>query len=237
MLAERFNWQAPFWFMALYALCMLLVVWWWLPETRPESTQDSSSIQVARYKALLGHKPFLAFALVNASGMGMVNSYVSLAPTVLMTQAGLSPVAFSLVFGVNALWILLSSLLASGLIRRFGRSACLKFAVAALALAVVALFASRLCWPLSAWGYMLPVAFACTGFACLLGPATSLALAPFANEAGVASALLLCLQMAGGALIGLLAVAAPIAPQWSLWVTMVLALWLTLRSLKWCGEK
>lgn len=45
--------------------------------------------------------------------------------------------------------------------------------------------------------YMLPVASACAGLAFMMGPATSYALEPYANEAGVASALVGFVQMAG----------------------------------------
>ncbi|ROQ18938.1 multidrug effflux MFS transporter [Gallaecimonas pentaromativorans] len=232
LLAERFGWQAPFWFLALYALALLLVVWRFLPETLPAGTQVKRGIPFGRYLAMLRQGPFLAFALVNATGMGMVLTYVSLAPTVLMNQAGLSPLGFSLVFGANALWILTASLLANWVIRRFGRRACLGFALAWLLAAVLALAATTLGEAAPAWGYMLPVTLACSGFACSLGPATSMALAPFGDEAGVAAALVLCLQMAGASLIGITAVALPLAPQWALWGTIVLAALLVANSLR-----
>lgn len=69
--------------------------------------------------------------------------------------------------------------------------------------------------------YMLPVASACAGLAFMMGPATSYALEPYANEAGVASALVGFVQMAGGAGLGLLAMALPIEPKLSLAIVML----------------
>ena len=46
---------------------------------------------------------------------------------------------------------------------------------------------------------MLPVASACAGLAFVIGPATSYALEPYSKEAGIASALVGFVQMAGGA--------------------------------------
>ena len=70
--------------------------------------------------------------------------------------------------------------------------------------------------------YMLPVACACTGLAFMMGTATSYALEPFGNEAGTASALVGFVQMAGGAGLGLFAIALPIAPKLSLAIVMLI---------------
>lgn len=59
----------------------------------------------------------------------------------------------------------------------------------------------------------------------MMGPATSYALEPYANEAGVASALVGFVQMAGGAALGLLAMALPIEPKLSLAIVMLAVYW------------
>ncbi|CAH0243000.1 Multidrug resistance protein MdtL [Rahnella aquatilis] len=71
------------------------------------------------------------------------------------------------------------------------------------------------------WLYMVPVASACAGLAFLMGPATSYALEPFSGEAGVASALAGSVQMAGGALLGFIAMALPLQPKLSLSLVML----------------
>ena len=69
--------------------------------------------------------------------------------------------------------------------------------------------------------YMLPVASACAGLGFVMGPATSYALEPYSNEAGVASALVGFVQMAGGAALGLVAMALPLQPKLSLALVML----------------
>ncbi|WP_341502784.1 multidrug effflux MFS transporter [Gallaecimonas sp. GXIMD4217] len=223
LLAEQFGWQAPFWLLVVYSLAMMAVMARFLPETKPANTRVQGGLPLRQYARILGDGRFLGFALVNGAGMGMVLSYVSLAPQVLISQVGLSPVAFSLVFGINGLWIMAASYLANQVIRRFGRVNCLATAVVLLGLGALSLQGAYLLAGSTVLAYMLPVALACAGFAFALGPATSYALAPFGEEAGVASAMLMFVQMAGASVIGLVVLALPQAPQPALAGAMVLA--------------
>ncbi|SUC26230.1 multidrug efflux system protein MdtL [Providencia rustigianii] len=131
----------------------------------------------------------------------MALTYVSLAPSVLMGDAQLSPLEFSIVFGVNGFWIMLASYFANYCIRKMGRPACLSIGSVMMALGCAGLLLGlTLLSPQTQthWlVYMLPVACACTGLAFMMGTATSYALEPFGNEAGAASALVGFVQMAG----------------------------------------
>lgn len=225
LLAEAFGWRAPFWFLALYGLLVLILIICFLPETRPADTQPSNGLPIKNYLRILRDDRFLKFSLVNAGAMGMALTYVSLAPNVLMVGAGLSPLQFSLVFGANGFWIMAVSFFANRIIQKVGRPTCLMVGSLLMALGSLGLLFGLT--QLSAetqqhWlVYMLPVASACAGLAFMMGPATSYALEPYANEAGVASALVGFVQMAGGAGLGLLAMALPIAPKLSLAIVML----------------
>ncbi|CNH98997.1 putative multidrug resistance protein [Yersinia massiliensis] len=225
LLAEAFGWRAPFWFLALYALLVLILVIFFLPETRPADTQPSNGLPIKNYLRILRDDRFLTFALVNAGAMGMALTYVSLAPNVLMVGAGLSPLQFSLAFGANGFWIMAVSFFANRIIQKVGRPTCLMTGSLLMALGALGLlFGLTQLSPETQhhWlVYMLPVASACAGLAFMMGPATSYALEPYANEAGVASALVGFVQMAGGAGLGLLAMALPIEPKLSLAIVML----------------
>lgn len=225
LLAEAFGWRAPFWFLALYGLLVLILIILFLPETRPVDTQPVKSLPIKNYLRILRDDRFLIFALVNAGAMGMALTYVSLAPNVLMVGAGLSPLQFSLAFGANGFWIMAVSFVANRIIQKIGRPTCLMMGSVLMALGCLGLLFGLT--QLSAeiqqhWlVYMLPVASACAGLAFMMGPATSYALEPYANEAGVASALVGFVQMAGGAGLGLLAMSLPIEPKLSLVIVML----------------
>lgn len=224
LIAQYYGWRAPFWALFGYTVITLLLVLAFLPETRPANTKQVGSLPLRQYFRILRDGNFLNFALVNAGAMGMALTYVSLAPSVLMSIGGLSPLQFSLVFGANGFWIMLMSYIANRIIRKLGRPVCLSIGAIFMLVGGVALFAGLALLPaetqLATWVYMLPVASACAGLAFVIGPATSYALEPYSSEAGIASALVGFVQMAGGAGLGLLAMALPLPPKASLALVM-----------------
>ncbi len=74
--------------------------------------------QLKTYWRILGDRQFIIFALVNAGTMGMALTYVSLAPSVLMGDAQLTPLEFSIVFGINGFWIMFASYIANYFIHK-----------------------------------------------------------------------------------------------------------------------
>ncbi len=226
LLATAFGWRAPFWFLAAYALFTGLLIVCFLPETRPSDTQPSRSIPLRQYMKILRQPSFLAFAGANAGALGMVLTYVSLAPQVLMTQGQLSTVEFSLAFGANGLWIMMVSVLANKIIRKAGRPLCLALGSFAMLFGAVALYGGETALPANwqnHWAlYMIPVAISVAGLAFTVGPATSYALEPYQQQAGVASALTGFIQMAGGSSAGLLVMALPVSAKSALLLMMVI---------------
>ncbi|MEY1425463.1 multidrug effflux MFS transporter [Morganella morganii] len=225
IMAEYYGWRLPFGFLALYAFILLILTAKYLPETRPESSAQHKENPLKSLVSVLFNKRFLIFSLVNAGTMGMALTYVSLAPTVLMGDAALSPLQFSVVFGANGFWIMAVSMIANRVIRRAGRPVCLVFGGMLMALGCAGLVSGLVLLPGEMqhhWlVYMLPVATACAGLAFIMGPATSYALEPYSDNAGVASALAGFVQMAGGAVFGLLAIASPLPPKAALAVVML----------------
>lgn len=228
-LAEFWGWRAPFAFLCLYAVVIGILILLFLPETRPADTLKVSFFPVKSYAGILSSPRFVFFSLANAGALGMVLTYVSLAPQVLMEQAGLSSFAFALAFGANGLWIMLVSSIVSYVIRKAGRPFCLLTGCACMLVAAALLSSESLLFSLEAqvyWlSYMLPVAIAVAGLAFIIGPATSYALEPYQQQAGMASALQGFIQMAGGAAGSLLMLALPLRPQHALaWMMLIGAL-------------
>ncbi|MBE5254260.1 multidrug effflux MFS transporter [Mixta mediterraneensis] len=226
LLASAFGWRAPFWFLCGYAALIMLLVIIGLPETRPANTLRVKGLPIAQYAEILRQPRFLAFAFANAGALGMVLTYVSLAPQVLMTEGGLSPLQFSFAFGANGFWIMLVSVFVNKTIRKAGRPFCLAMGFITMLLGALLLMAGMYLLPASIknhWAlYMLPVAVSVAGLAFTVGPATSYALEPYQQQAGVASALQGFIQMAGGAAGSLLIVVLPIAEKLSLAWMMLL---------------
>ncbi|ATY90844.1 multidrug effflux MFS transporter [Pectobacterium atrosepticum] len=234
LLAEAFGWRAPFWFLAGYSILVLALIIRFLPETRPDSTLPVHGLPLRQYARLLSDRHFLGFASVNAGAMGMALTYVTFSPVVLMNQAQLTPLEFSIAFGANGFWIMLVSFFANRIIRKVGRPRCLAIGSLLMGAGFLSLLggvallpeAMQDTWPT----YMLPVALACAGLAFLIGPSTSYALEPYPNEAGIASAMVGFVQMAGGAVLGLGAMAIPLPSKISLALVMLCAALLAIRA-------
>lgn len=225
ILAESYGWRAPFWFLCGYAAVIGLVVLFFLPETRPADTLRVRGLPLTQYAAIARQPHFLAFAFANAGALGMVLTYVSLAPHVLMTEGELTPLQFSFAFGANGFWIMLVSALVNKTIRKAGRPFCLAMGFVTMLLGALLLVAGMKLLP-AAWQmhwalYMVPVAIAVAGLAFTVGPATSYALEPYQQQAGVAAALQGFIQMAGGAGGSLAIMTLPIAEKSALALMMV----------------
>jgi MFS transporter, DHA1 family, multidrug resistance protein len=226
-LASHWGWQAPFWFLSCYAAITGLAICFLLPETRPANSLQVALFPLNHYFAILKYRQFLIFALAISGAMGMILSYVSLAPEVLMRAAGLNAFCFALVFGINGIWIMLVSILVNQIIRKIGRPICLLSGASCILLAAVCLLLQPLLLATTQsnhWlAYMLPVAIGVAGLAFVIGPCTSYALAAYRQQAGVAAALLGFLQMAGGASLSLLILAVPIPPKAPLAIILLVA--------------
>jgi len=240
ILAEAYGWRAPFWFLCGYAAVIGLIVVFCLPETRPADTLRVKGLPLAKYAAIAREPRFLAFAFANAGALGMVLTYVSLAPHVLMTEGGLTPLQFSFAFGANGFWIMLVSAFVNKTIRKAGRPFCLAMGFVTMLLGAILLLAGMTLLPAvwqTHWAlYMIPVAVSVAGLAFTVGPATSYALEPYQQQAGVAAALQGFIQMACGAGGSLMIVALPVAEKSALALMMLLGAALALIAWR-CSKK
>ena len=207
-LAESFGWRSTFVFMGSYSLLVLCLVVRFLPETLKVSSAIVGTARLynwQQYRPVLASRYFLFYALCCMSALAGILSYVSYAPIWLMQHLGVSATLFSLLFGLNAAASIICCFVAPVLITRFGNrkmvvaALCLKLLAAILLIGLQLLVITDTL--LAALAFMLPVMFLSMGLSLLLGPATSMALAAFADRAGTASALLGFIQMVGASIV------------------------------------
>lgn len=207
LLAMQFGWRSTFLFMALYAIIVLIIVAYRLPETRPQHTDTAGALyRWARFKPVLQNRHFLFYAITCMVGMASILTYVSYAPIWLIDHLGVSEVSFSGLFALNAAVNIVACFAAPMVIKRRGNRptviiALLTLLTSALIQLLVQEWGPHTGMP-AAFGFMLPMMLLCIGFALLLGPATSMALSAFGERAGTATAILGCIQMSGAALLG-----------------------------------
>ncbi len=221
-LASVFVWQASFIFMAVFALVTFILVWFKLPETCPDTVDKKQVSPLSSYKELLTNSTFILNSLCCMGAMAVILCYVSFAPQILVGQLGINESVFALLFGLNALGIMASSILAGRYMHTLGEKGCMLIGALMMAGGAIAMAGSYHLAGVSTWGFIIPVMIASSGFAWLLGASTGKALAGFSHIAGTASALLVCIQMLGAALVSMIAQASPLPLHINLAVLMAL---------------
>lgn len=223
LLAAFWHWRASFIFMTVFALGVALFCLWGLEETRPAGEHKSRLSHYGRdVVTILSDGQFVFHVLIAMTGMTVILVYVTTSPILLMDQAGLSELAFGGWFGAIAAINVVAYFLAPRLISSLGQHRAIQ---AGLAVMVMGGCCHALFYSVSGSdvaSFMLPNAVMVTGFSLTLGAALSLALEPYADRAGLASSLVGCCQMGGGALMASLLTWLPLSPQWILALTGII---------------
>lgn len=190
-LLDVFGWRSIFLALVLYGGIVLFALHSRLPETLPAMQRRPliPSRVLAAYGSLLGQHRFRGFALTSSISMAGLYAFIAASPFVFITHFKVPAEHFGLLFGANAFWLILASQLNGRMVRRFKplpllQRSLMVQAVAALALAAVAWTGVGGMWAL------LPPLFlytGCLGF--VLPNATILAMEPYKEQAGTASAL------------------------------------------------
>ena len=206
LLALQFGWRSTFIFMTLYAILMLIVVGYRFPETRPENTVRTGPLYSwGRYKPVLSDAHFMFYATACMAAMAAILCYVSYAPVWLIGHLGISELGFSGLFGLNATVNIIACFAAPVVIKKRGNRPTAMLALFLLLSAAVLIPLLQMVAPAqglaAAFAFMAPMMLLCVGFALLLGPATSMALAGFGERAGTATAMLGFIQMSGASLL------------------------------------
>ncbi|RZM85294.1 Bcr/CflA family drug resistance efflux transporter [Pseudoalteromonas rubra] len=200
-LTLEFGWRSNFTFLSGFAAIGLILVLALYRETKPESTVYSGHLlDLRRFRPMLSSPQFMFNACITMVGMAAMLVFVVGAPGWLMTQLGRPVEEFTMWFTINAAISIAASFIAPHFIKRNSQQA-LRFGLSLFTLGGVLLLLAPHSHPLA---YLLPMYLASVGFAFTLGAAAGNALAPFANQAGTASALIGVMQMSGAGLLAML---------------------------------
>ncbi len=200
VLTEAFGWRAIFGFLAVVSVAI-----WWAIVARlptvagPDPTRSLHPVRVGRaYLKIFAEREFLAWGLSGSLVSGGLFAYLAGCPVVFMEVLSLSSKAFGWVFAINALGLMAASQLNRRLLRSASPEAITRVVLwsqagtgllllgsAALAFAP-GIYAGAFLF-LSGLGFAFP-------------NTSALAMRPFGEQAGVASALVGSLGMACGAL-------------------------------------
>jgi MFS transporter, DHA1 family, multidrug resistance protein len=224
LMTAWFGWPSVFVLVAaagvLVALHYRFSVGETLPPVRRRPAHPVATVHA--YLALATDARFIAPSLAVSLVIGVLYSFFGAAPSVLMTGMGVSAAELSIFFGATVFVVFGSGLLTTPLARRWGAARVgMAGILMTLASGLWLLLQARV--PAVA-PFMTAVTLFLAGMGLVNPIATAIALEPFGDRAGIASALLGFLQMGcaaiGTALIGAL----PLSPASAFaWITLVSA--------------
>lgn len=201
LVVAHFSWEYIFLFLALMSLVMLLLIFFKLPESKGANKAMSLAPRsvLQNFKTVLFNRQFFVFTIAGSFSYAGLFAYLSGAPVVFMEILGFSDKQFGWIFGANAACYIIGAQVNRLALKRFSsRQIVLATGLSSFLMATALLSASALQWHLEAttigclMGFMFSLGF--------LNPNTiALALIPFTDNAGSASALQGSLQMGIGA--------------------------------------
>jgi DHA1 family bicyclomycin/chloramphenicol resistance-like MFS transporter len=136
------HWRVSFWVVAALGLAMTLTVLVAVPESLPPERRHGGGLRsfLVAGRQVLGHRSYVGYLVVAGSAMGALFAYVATSAFVLQSMNGLSPIAYSVDFAVNAAGMTLAALVAAKLAGRIAtRKVILVGQLAALTAGVIML--------------------------------------------------------------------------------------------------
>lgn len=229
-LTVQFSWQSNFVFMALWAVIGITATLILYRETRPaDSHYQGHLLDLRRFVPIIRSPIFTFNAAIAMITMSSILMFVTAAPGWIMQHLGHDIGTFTFWFTVNGALSVLACFIAPQFIKRSSRKALL-WGLSLLLVSAGSLVLLRHSSAIAA--LMFPMFVCAMGYALILGSAAGAALAPFAKQAGTASALVGVMQMSGAGVLVLLSqqlqLAAPVAI--ALHIAALLPFWLVLLS-------
>ncbi len=201
-----FDWEAVFYILAVFAILMLLLITFVLPESAAPNRSTSLRPKniVLEYLSILRNREFFIFAITRGFTMGCLLSYVSSAPFIFIEFFELSEQQFGWGFGSNALGLILGSQINRLALKRFSLLQITVTTCVALSVLTACGLGISFLNLISFW-VVYPFLFMMLFLIGFQNPnVTALSLDPFTKQAGSASALIGSIGMIFGSVASIL---------------------------------
>lgn len=201
---EKWDWEFIFYFLAVFAGIVFLLIQFLLPETSRYMHSNKLKIReiAAGYLEVLKNKTFLFYTLAGSIAMSVMFAYISSASFIFISFYGLDKATFSLLFAVNASGIISGSYLNGLLTRKVNYIKISNYAALILSLISLCILIFVLINPNLHYQWLVVALFLILFTIGFINPnATAASLAPFTKNSGTASALGGAIRMGTGALV------------------------------------
>ncbi len=193
-LVSHFNWQSTFVTLLIIGIICLVTVIFFLPETKVKTETKPGNL-VKEFKIVLKDKTFLKYTLIGSLTYSILMIYLANAPYLIMEYGKLSSHYFSYIFAFNAIGLVIGAWFSNSILARWWsvRQIIKGTVFGGLAISVVFLGMCISKQPIEA--LLIPLFFLVLTLGILFPTTTKLALEPFNENSGSASALLGSLQL------------------------------------------
>lgn len=201
---EKWDWEFIFYFLAIFAGIVFLLIQFLLPETSRYMHSNKLKIKeiAAGYLEVLKNRTFLFYTLAGSIAMSVMFAYISSASFIFLTFYGLDKATFSILFAVNASGIISGSYLNGLLTRKLNYIKISNYASLILSLISLCILIFVLINPNLPYQWLVVALFLILFTIGFINPnATAASLAPFTKNSGTASALGGAIRMGTGALV------------------------------------
>ncbi|MDU1903984.1 MAG: multidrug effflux MFS transporter [Dysgonomonas sp.] len=189
-----FGWEGLFHAMVVLGIAMFLLTLFLLPETHQKKQVQAQKGVIRGYLEILKVRKFVVYSVIAGIVNGALMIYVANGPFLIMEKGGFSTNAFSIIFAVNAFGLMISSYLTTLLQRYIQTNRLVKYAllmmtvVGTILLALMYIDTNIYIILVVLFFYVFPIGI-------LFPTTTELAITPFVNNSGTASALFGSIQL------------------------------------------
>jgi MFS transporter, DHA1 family, multidrug resistance protein len=200
------TWHGVFLVLAIFSLVLLLAVLLWLPETLPSERRQESGIapMVGSFRVLLSDRLFIGYGLSAGMAFGAMFAYIAGSSFVIQNIYDVSPQAYSLMFGANALGIVTMAQINARLVRKAGPRRMMTIGLIGSATGGTILLAVVLL-DVGLYGILVALFVVVSSIGFIAPNTAALAMANYPGSAGAASALIGLFQFGIGGLVAPLA--------------------------------
>ncbi len=204
-LQTKFGWQANFVLMAFIGISLSLIAGFILKETHktPNTSALAPKMMLGNYKNMLTHRRYLGFALGSGFAYGTIFTFFTVSASIFMGQFHVNASHFGLLVALNAIAIIVGSIVASQLSPRIGLSGVMLLGGALITMGGMVLLSLSYGYHLTLTGLVINTFTVTLGVGLIrpTGNAGAISLFP-ANVAGTAAALCNFMNFGAGALFG-----------------------------------
>ncbi len=181
------DWKGIFWVLLTIGILLIIGLLFFTESLSQDERINGGILSTfALYKPVVGNTLFMRYVLVQAFAMGVMFSYISASPFIFQVHFGASPQVYGLCFGMNAVAIMVGSLMVGKAkeARKGLRCGCICFAMASVLVSLTLIYSKSI--------YLAEMALFLLLFflGMILPTSTTIALDMERQNSGIASALL-----------------------------------------------